>query len=1014
MSEQTESALQDSCWKFVDWLDNQVLFEARGDRHVQLATEPKGTFWLGRLAPEDSVINSPLGKRAEKMDPCAVGIRLRPELDGPWRVRIVANFVCWERIAPDRYDKSETMSVDTEIVILPGQPTQAFARDLFDAELQRHALTGRSAEIRAEVETWRDTTELVVSLINVGQEATRMQPDTHLYEAKLAVERFPTIPFELEAVPDSFRYDRLLVAIGINCGVDSSAGWFSTTDTVGVNRYRPRFWNGANDEPDFSFVTMSTNPLPELGKLCDELEAWGEQHWGEPTLDARQREESWSDEMRQEAQSAAIEFLDEAARIRRGCTLLSTNEKLMTAFKIANCAINFSAAGKYSRWRPFQIAFLVSALPGITEPAEADYVDTVWFATGGGKTETYLGLLVTAIIYDRLTGKHEGMTAWSRFPLRMLSLQQTQRFAEALAGAELERRRQGIPGREIALGFFVGKGGTPNRLAIEPLPGEPNTLDPEMPKRYQVLLRCPFCRSSDHLSMAFHRTTWTLRHVCDNPSCEWPEEALPFYIVDQEIYRFLPSVVVGTLDKAAMVAMQAAMRGFYAAPLGICDRPGHGYCYSPRSSSPNGCLVPGCRGSRLDINQAAERWAPRLRLQDELHLLRDSLGAVDSHYESIFDHLQRELTASRAKIIASSATLSGFRRQIDILYRRKARVFPLPGPRLDESFWSEASDTPARRYVAIAPRGVTLEFVSDRTLTVLQQVIRRLLQNPSAVCDEIGVPRDHAEHLVTEYGTNVVYGNTVKDVEAARRSADTQFPFNVNSEILIGSTPFEQVRQILDRLENPEQEFMDRIHVIAASSTISHGVDVNRFNTMVMLGLPLTTAEFIQTSARVGRRWPGIVYVLHRISREREVAVYAQFESFITQGDRFVEPIPITRASRRVLALTTPGAEEARRLAIREPASPTALTVVPRLRDYYRRGGITAADEEDALADALGVQGPLSELLRQDLHTWISNYFIALNDPATQAKWPQDLSPSGPPMISLRDVEEGVPIFGED
>lgn len=88
--------------------------------------------------------------------------------------------------------------------------------------------------------------------------------------------------------------------------------------------------------------------------------------------------------------------------------------------------------------------------------------------------------------------------------------------------------------------------------------------------------------------------------------------------------------------------------------------------------------------------------------------------------------------------------------------------------------------------------------------------------------------------------------------------------------------------------------------------------------------------------------------------------------------------------------------------------------MVPRLRDYYRRVGITAGDEEDALADALGVQGPLSELLRQDLHTWISNYFIALNDPATQVRWPRELSPSGSPMISLRDVEEGVPVFGED
>ena len=72
----------------------------------------------------------------------------------------------------------------------------------------------------------------------------------------------------------------------------------------------------------------------------------------------------------------------------------------------------------------------------------------------------------------------------------------------------------------------------------------------------------------------------------------------------------------------------------------------------------------------------SERFAPSLRLQDELHLLRDSLGAVDSHYESILDHLQHELGASNGKIAASSATLTGYDRQVDVLYSRQARVFP--------------------------------------------------------------------------------------------------------------------------------------------------------------------------------------------------------------------------------------------------------------------------------------------------------------------------------------------------
>jgi hypothetical protein len=154
--------------------------------------------------------------------------------------------------------------------------------------------------------------------------------------------------------------------------------------------------------------------------------------------------------------------------------------------------------------------------------------------------------------------------------------------------------------------------------------------------------------------------------------------------------------------------------------------------------------------------------------------------------------------------------------------------------------------------------------------------------------------------------------------------------------------------------------------------------------------------------------------VLHRITREREVATYAQFDKFIVQGDRFVEPIPVTRRSRRVLALTTVGAEEARRLAVREYEAGSGLATIKKLRDYYRDRGIDADNESSALIDALGVGGLLDELLRRDIREWSTGYFNALNDPATQATWPSELSPSGPPMMSLRDVEDGVPVVGRD
>src|SRR5262249_43451299 len=158
---------------------------------------------------------------------------------------------------------------------------------------------------------------------------------------------------------------------------------------------------------------------------------------------------------------------------------------------------------------------------------------------------------------------------------------------------------------------------------------------------------------------------------------------------------------------------------------------------------------------------------------------------------------------------------------------------------------------------------------------------------------------------------------------------------------LTGQTDFDEVRAILERLENPEDDFAERVHVVAASSMLSHGVDVNRLNVMVMLGLPLTTAEFIQTTRRVRRNRPGLVYVLHKIGRERDAQTFGQFAQYVRQGDRFVDAIPITRRSRRVLDLTIAGIVGARTLMIREPASRQRLSTPPKLRDYARNSGMT-------------------------------------------------------------------------
>src|SRR5690606_18986561 len=156
-------------------------------------------------------------------------------------------------------------------------------------------------------------------------------------------------------------------------------------------------------------------------------------------------------------------------RILAGVDLLRSRPAVLRAFKLMNKSMVHNAeAREYREWRPFQIGFLLATIRFLAEPAEeADYVDTVWFATGGGKTETYLGLLLTAAFFDRLTGKTLGVTAWSRFPLRLLSLQQTQRFADALAAADMVREDEGVGGTPFSLGFLVGSNGTPNKIVTK-------------------------------------------------------------------------------------------------------------------------------------------------------------------------------------------------------------------------------------------------------------------------------------------------------------------------------------------------------------------------------------------------------------------------------------------------------------------------------------------------------------------------------------------------------------------
>jgi hypothetical protein len=1006
--------------RFARLLKDTIIQKACGAEGALAKDKPSDRVWLGRVAPALLAAASGRDSRLERMEPCAIGFRIRPAGAPPWRMSCRASLFLWRRQDDKSWSKIGPIKAEFDVETHVSAPTRSMGHDHFAKEFAALGAKGLSAEVQLATESTNDGgATLTITLVNTSDEEDAVRPfDPRFYEAKLSVTDIATAPFLLDSLEDSFRHDRRVPAYGINCGVRGLENGFVTTDAPSFEKNRPVFWGSEEPAPELTFAELANDPVRHGSQLLECLERWGQRVWNPEVITRRASVDGWSAAMTEGARTAASEFWAEVGRVRRGVDLIRTDTMVGTSFRLMNEAMAELATRKnYTGWRPFQLGFLLANLISVSgDHEDRKIVDIVWFATGGGKTETYLGLLVAAAFYDRLRGKLAGVTAWSRFPLRLLSLQQMQRFADAIASAEIVRRRHGLGGTPFSVGFLVGDGATPNRVR-RPEQNEQSRYDPDdptFPGRFRMLRQCPFCGNTD-LKMKFDTATWTLQHRCGRTECRWPEKALPFYIVDEEVFRFLPTVVVGTLDKAASIGLQQAMRGMVGAPRGCCSRPGHGFTYNLSGKSPNGCLVPDCKDTIDPLPFDSHLFGPTFRLQDELHLLRDSLGAVDGHYEAVLDGIQLEITGQRPKILASSATLSGYVKQSDVLYRRTARVFPQPGPSPKEGFWSIPSKDLMRLFAAIAPRGATIEFAVDRLVSELQIVVRDLVKNPVPICTKLNIDERYAAFLINQYGTTVVYGNTLRDLDAVTRSSATQLvgvEGPVNTVSLTGRTQFEHVAQTLDALQGEDERrpFEERIHLITASSMMSHGVDVDRLNVMIVLGLPLTAAEFIQATARVGRRWPGLVLVVHKMGRERDASVFRSFEKFVEQGDRFVEPIPITRRSRRVLERTVSGLEMSRLLHVHAPSFAGRFTTVQAVRHSLEVGEIDPALEQEAITRYLQLDPVTEEEHIKDIRDDLDRYFDKIAAPTVPHYTWFGKVWTKKPMTSLRDVEEQAPV----
>jgi len=867
---------------------------------------------------------------------------------------------------------------------------------------------------------------------NTLRSPTRME-DNYLILAdasvKVKIIRGELKPVEILPVPEDYQYDRMVWAVGHNASVEVDDRRHILETRTLARFYQPRL--ATQSEPPARFKDLDEKPFDVLETIHRAMENYADK-WKVETIE--RNDLGLDDASLIECQKDLAGFRGEIDRFCCGIAALQVDPGLLRAFRGMN-RIMGRLAKDFDRWRLFQIVFIVSQLPPITLREgrssgewpegvkrnwenELDWADVLWFPTGGGKTEAYLGLVSCAILYDRLRGKKFGLTAWLRFPLRMLSVQQLQRAI--LIIWETERERKVLMGTEakgadsVSLGYFVGGTTTPNQLDDKFFQSHP---DVSFCEKYRVVADCPACKREGSVQVVPDREKYRLRHVCRACNIE-----LPLFITDSEIYRFLPALLVGTVDKMATVGLQSRFGILWAGPRWIC--PEHGYSYGDY------CAVFECKASK---DKKARRKidpfdpSPTFHVQDELHLLQEELGAFAGHYETLTRFCEEVTSGSAAKVIAATATIEGYEHQVRHLYGVKgARRFPGRGYKRHESFYvmlerdPETPEVPktARVFLAFKPPAGNTADVAGKCTQILHSAIAAMIRNPYEGLASIPSLRTIEElrdlqHFYTAtltYVNSLQNGTRVKDLLRNAAQEVHKGLRDLNVEYLSSRSSTGEVSTVIHRMEEPplweDQEYLD---AVVATNMISHGVDLDRINLMVMDKYPAEAAEYIQASSRSGRKKVGLVAVVLPSYNLRAASIYHRFREYHQHLDRMVSPVPINRFAKYAVCRTLPGVLSGLMFGLVGPQENDLgysyrhqtlnwIKKDPRkveelLRSAYATGrGIYEHDLEEFYSRAIG-----------DRFNEILGILMASHEKKlTEAMRPK-------PMTSLRDVDRGIP-----
>ncbi|WP_243858416.1 helicase-related protein [Mycobacterium sp. DL440] len=544
------------------------------------------------------------------------------------------------------------------------------------------------------------------------------------------------------------------------------------------------------------------------------------------------------------------------------------------------------------RWRAFQIAFVLASLPELIDPSHhrRTLVDLIFFPTGGGKTEAYLGASAISLLARRLRDKADaGTDTLMRYTLRLLTAQQFIRASSLICVLEDMRSKleNELGTAPFGIGVWLGGESTPNRWTAADKSLKTLQRDYYAPNQF-LLLKCPWCgtkmgpvrKAKGQDTPGYVRSGNKIVFRCIDDLCRYGggKKSLPVHVVDEDIYDTRPSIVIGTVDKFATMAWQPDA------------------------------------GSLFGLNSHGERVfsPPGLIIQDELHLISGPLGSMVGLYEPVIDDLttdRRDGVTLPAKIIASTATARRYEDQIMGLFgRNEVALFPPHGLEEGHSFFAEPATlpdgtrAPGRRYVGVMSSSL------GSTQTVQVRVACATLQAAQTIPD----PADR-----DGYWTNLNFLNSLRELGNTVSLLASDIPdYLVGVQRRDGITPrwpsntmeltsrrrSDEIPKAIEELEVTLPS-ADCIDICLASNIIEVGVDIDRLGLMTIVGQPKTTAQYIQVSGRVGRnpKAPGLVLTIYGANKPRDRSHYERFRTYHQRLYAQVEPTSVTSFAEPVL-----------------------------------------------------------------------------------------------------------------